>query len=107
LFFQWDHRNGSGLTEWLASEYIGGKEFGLGNPNISVSSVLLLRLLRCYKTFHRHHLLLFWKGFFIDDNWGDINDQWNHGIAPSEEAWPVSPRGTGANRTAGQCWHVS
>ena len=55
LFSQWDHRNGSGLTEWLASEYIGSKEFGLGNPNISVSSVLLLS---CYKTFHHHHLLL-------------------------------------------------
>ena len=44
MCFQWDHRNDSGLTEWLASEYIGSKEFGLGNPNISVSSVLLPEL---------------------------------------------------------------
>ena len=100
---QWDHRNGSGLTEWLASEYIGSTEFGLGNPNISVSSVLLLS---CYKSLTTTICCLR-QGFFIDDNWGDINDEWNHGIAPSEEAWPISPRGTGANRTAGQCWHVS
>ena len=73
--YLWDHRAGPGLTDWLVEEYIGGRRFGLGNENIS--------------------------GFFIDDNWGEIDDSWNHGLAPSEEAWPVSPRGTGANRTAG------
>ena len=31
-------------------------------------------------------------GFFFDDQWS---------TRPSEEAWPISPRGTGANRSAG------
>ena len=31
-------------------------------------------------------------GFFLDDEWGG---------GPSEEAWPVTPRGTGAGRSAG------
>jgi len=50
----------------LAGTYVGGTDYGLGNPNID--------------------------GFFFDD-------QWRNG--PSEEAWPISPRGTGANRSAG------
>ena len=31
-------------------------------------------------------------GFFLDDNWHN---------SPSEEAWPISPRGTGKGRGAG------
>ena len=29
-----DHRNGSQLTTWLTDSYIGGKKYGLGNPNV-------------------------------------------------------------------------
>lgn len=32
--YLWDHRNGSSLTTWLTETYIGGKEYGLGNPNV-------------------------------------------------------------------------
>jgi len=64
--YLWDHRNGSSLTGWFTSYYIGGTEYGLGNPNVD--------------------------GFYLDDSWGS---------APSEEAWPCSPRGTGAGKCAG------
>ena len=32
--YLWDHRNGSSVTTWLTETYIGGKQYGLGNPNV-------------------------------------------------------------------------
>ena len=29
-----DHRNGSSLTRWFTETYIGGAEYGLGNPHV-------------------------------------------------------------------------
>ena len=55
-------------------EDIGGTTYGLGNPNVD--------------------------GFYLDDDWNYQNRP-NKLPSPSEEAWPCTPRGTGAGRCSG------
>jgi hypothetical protein len=126
--YLWDHRNQS-LTAWLTNSYIGGDTYGLGNENISgfflddgwsshsTSSKCNATMIsscgaarenggpgKCHECMKNAYASGVLKAAGCDGTTDE--DAFCFSISndlaqPSEEAWPVSPRGTGAGRSAG------